>query len=360
MGLLRLLLACTVVIGHLGLLGGLPVPGPDEAVRVFFAISGFYMAGVIAGYRSGREFLLARALRICPPYFVVLFLALAWTLVAGCLWGRWGALSAWHDPSSIGAAGRWLATATNFTLVGQDLVLFLEHRAGDVLRFTADFRSDTAPLHSLLLVPQAWSVSLELGFYALTPWLLSGASARRWWVLGAAVAIRLSLLGFLGWSDDPWRGRFFPSELGWFVAGALVHQLASARPSRGPRGRSWWIPVLVLSFAFLGGMSRGIPRLTPWVGMEFLPMAGWLPLLPLAWGWTRDDRFDRRLGELSFPLYLVHMLVLQMAQDLFGADLGHPWLVFGACLVAAFLFEKHLVRPLEARRKSLARRWAGP
>src|SRR5947209_991086 len=82
MGLLRLMLACSVVLSHSG--AGVVFTGPDKAVQTFYIISGFYIAMVLdktEAYKSASLFYSNRFLRLWPSY---IFIALS-TLIAKLL-----------------------------------------------------------------------------------------------------------------------------------------------------------------------------------------------------------------------------------------------------------------------------------
>ena len=84
MGLLRLLLAISVITTHCGPCLGFSPLGGVEAVQTFFMISGFYMAMILTekyrGPGSYRSFLINRFLRIYPLYWIALILTLiAWS-----------------------------------------------------------------------------------------------------------------------------------------------------------------------------------------------------------------------------------------------------------------------------------------
>ena len=82
MGLLRLILACSVVCGHAG--AGVFFTGPEVAVQTFYIISGFYIAMILdrtVAYRSIWVFYFSRYLRLWPSYAAIAFA----TLVAKAL-----------------------------------------------------------------------------------------------------------------------------------------------------------------------------------------------------------------------------------------------------------------------------------
>src|SRR5208337_4295200 len=98
MGLLRLLLAVSVVLVHTrGCFGFRPLAAA-EAVQTFYMISGFYMAMIlIEKYRgpdSYRLFLSNRFLRIYPIYWITVGLSMLTWLICYLLTGQAGPLAA--------------------------------------------------------------------------------------------------------------------------------------------------------------------------------------------------------------------------------------------------------------------------
>jgi len=87
MGTLRLLLAFAVVIGHSAPIPGLPLLGAGLAVKVFFVVSGLYMALILSEKYEAQPhgrwlFYSNRFLRIFPLYWVVLGL----DMLVGGVW----------------------------------------------------------------------------------------------------------------------------------------------------------------------------------------------------------------------------------------------------------------------------------
>jgi peptidoglycan/LPS O-acetylase OafA/YrhL len=106
---------------------------------------------------------------------------------------------------------------------GQDLYHFL-HQDG-ALAFTADFWTNPHPLWRLLIMPQAWTLSLEFSFYLIAPFVVRRAFRSIALILMASLALRLLLQLWLCWHGDPWSYRFFPSELALFLLGTLGYPL---------------------------------------------------------------------------------------------------------------------------------------
>src|SRR6266481_2956213 len=129
MGILRLLLALSVIADHTkGMFGNRLVGGPT-AVQSFYMISGFYMALVLNGkYNfpgSYRPFIIQRLLRLYPVYALVLLATVLWAW-AGFHWTGTPHTNALNWVSSdLGPFAKTLLVISHITLIGQDAVSFL-------------------------------------------------------------------------------------------------------------------------------------------------------------------------------------------------------------------------------------------
>lgn len=307
-GVFRLLLAGVVLLSHLSALNiGRP------AVVLFFVLSGYWVSlRWLGGSEDPVRFVIGRTLRIWPLF----------ALVSALTWVGLGALDLPHSPDPV----------TGLLLLG------------------SASRDDM-----ILLV--AWSLDLELQFYLCLPlmWLAARRlPARQLWALGLAA-----------WALGAWlmtRGAWnFLLYLPAFAAGMWL-------------ARSRWRPTGVAAitglaaFAAIGGAFALSPDTLPLLfklgGLS--PLAEQLghllwsaPLLPVVAHVLRrpSSSRDRALGDVSYPLYLVHSPVITamiVLTGLSGIALKLAVLPVVA-LVTAILF---LVvdRPLEtARRRRAAR-----
>src|SRR5258708_6221408 len=122
MGILRVILALSVVVAHVGPLFGLRFFGGGVmGVETFYMVSGFYMALVLSTRYRGRtrDFYFNRFLRLFPVYWLLVATffvcsALYWLAVGHPL----GALVSWQTSSN---PFHWLwAGISNLALVGPD------------------------------------------------------------------------------------------------------------------------------------------------------------------------------------------------------------------------------------------------
>ena len=324
MGILRLYLALCVVASHTNRIAFIPMHSGDQAVQAFFMVSGFYMELVYGKYPSAGAFYRSRAQRIFFPYWTILALILVVSLVLGWGFGNWGEITPCLDANQRNSpGGAWLAGISNFTVFGQDAVYFLNAEPGRGLAFTPDFRASGHPLWYLLVIPQAWSVSVELMFYLLMPLLTRLKSA--WLAGGIALSLAARFLTYsaIGWSGDPWSYRFLPFELCFFMLGMLACRFWRAnRPGlekrlgflSGPRGRSTLARAAGVLAVCLT-LKAGVATATRWIGHDnatLLFNLGWLVLLPPLFTISASDRLDREVGELSYPIYLVHYFLISL------------------------------------------------
>lgn len=194
MGLIRILLAITVVIAHSTPFMGLSLTGGQFAVQGFFIISGFYISLILhnkyeASWAGTKLFYGNRFLRIYPVYWTALLLS----LIISLLELRWphyihtlGTVSALSD---LDATAKALFLAINLAIVGMDWSLF------DSIRNSRFF-----------FIPQAWSLSIEVVMYALAPFLFRRSIWLLASLLAGAVLIRLVAAG-AGFDKDPWTYR---------------------------------------------------------------------------------------------------------------------------------------------------------
>ena len=311
MGLLRLLLAVSVVLVHTrGCFGFRPL-GAAEAVQAFYIISGFYMAMILTekyhGPGSYRLFLTNRFLRIYPIYWIAAALSVfAWMI---CYWltGQAGPLAA---RVSVGLPGCAALGVSNALIFGQDAILFTSVDAHGGLYLTSNCWSSSLPASEFLVVPQAWSLGIELLFYLCAPFLVRRSPRNIITVIVASLVLRCFIYHQLGWTHDPWTYRFFPTELAFFLSGSLAYRLYCRIRTR-TLSRRLILPGLAVFFLtcllyqFVPAWNAGGIVIKQWIFYAIVWAA-----IPWLFAASKNSRLDRYLGELSYPLYIVHFLAV--------------------------------------------------
>jgi len=320
MGTLRLLLAVSVVFAHLGMSAQVLVGGM-VAVQAFFLISGFLISYVLVNtpaYSSAAVFLTNRALRLFPAYWVIALCTLAWIAVSR------GA-EFWSGFDALPGYAQALLAASNVLIVGQDAVMFLAVTNGELVPVGPAMDADTG-LWRYLVVPQAWTLSLELAFNVIAPFVLRRRPLLLW-LLAASIAARCIGL-YLGYGlKDPWNYRFFPFELAWFLIGALAHQIGLEPARRVDRANpllKWWLVALLavaaLSFPYWP-LAQGSAA-TAFKALVFLSLV--VVALPFLFLAQARSTVDRRLGDYSYPVYIAHWLAIMVASDVTATGPGEP------------------------------------
>jgi peptidoglycan/LPS O-acetylase OafA/YrhL len=318
MGVLRFLLALAVIAAHTAPLPFIRPVGAAVSVQAFFVISGFYMALILnEKYVSTKStytlFLQSRLLRLWPSYVVVLLASLLIQIVwpatrpdnvtSGGL-GIWLQHSGQMSPSAIFA----LAGA-NLFIVGQDALMYAAvHVREGTLYLTANFVKEPLAAYRFLFVPQAWSLGIELLFYSIAPFLVRRRVGTIVGVAAGSFLLRAALM-HAGYRDDPWSYRFFPTELGFFLLGALGYRYyrhVAARLSDSSRAAYCTVGVCVAFILFYEAV--------PIPGKRLLFLLVIAAAIPFVFHLSRKNELDRTIGELSYPMYITHLLVAHVLE----------------------------------------------
>ncbi|MFC0243711.1 acyltransferase family protein [Rhodopseudomonas telluris] len=356
MGTLRLLLALSVLFAHGGafpitdgtLAGGRP------AVQSFYIISGFYMALILTeGYRNLADFYFNRFLRLFPTYWGVLAISMIGAAAAGRPTFVTEVLFAHNDV--LGWDSKLLMLCANLVIFGSNAMMFLFPSA-DGLAFTADFQAHGyRTLWSLHQIPQAWTLPIEMMFYAIAPFLVK-SWRRLLLVAGASIALRLAIYSYVS-AGDPWTYRFFPTELAFFCAGSLAfhaYRLLSGRPWTREAGLIAFVTVIiyVLNFERVPGLLPDTPLIEGRLLQFYLAI---LASLPFVFEFSRSSRADRWIGELSYPVYLVHYAVILAVSAVQPAH-GAIYYVLAISLLLSVAINALIYDPIETHFKRRARR----
>lgn len=349
MGLVRFLLAAAVVINHTGPLYGLVMTDAYMAIKVFFIISGFYMALILTEKYRGpgqtRLFYTNRFLRLFPLYWVVLFLSLLLSLVfkfglhTALLLGPWQTWLGKLTPTALATLA-----AANLTIFGQDILFFSHITDAGSLTLSADALYRATPAWFFLLIPQAWTVSLELVFYAVAPWLVRQKTGLLAVLAGTSFALR-ALVYLADLPFDPWKQRFFPVECGFFLLGILAYRLyAALAPVAIPRATLWRVSGLYLAAIV------GYQFLPGFMGKEFYLYAATVLSIPFLFRLTKKMTLDRTIGELSYPIYITHWTVIMVVEYAWGR--AHlPVIALVGTVAVSYALNRFVSDPIEGYRQ---------
>lgn len=353
MGVLRILLAIFVVIEHCRLSGGYRLLPGNMAVEIFFIISGFYMAMILDGKYDGRswagarKFYISRFFRLWPVFLLT-------TVLVNILWfssyiylGREptgaGPIHSWID--------NWLITAfinfSNFLMLGQDVLSLFHVGPGGVSwtfgQLTEELADGSVWLGYVRNIGPAWSIGTEIWFYILAPLLLSLPNL-------PIVALCCSLFLVRFWFDfglgySPYF--IFPLQLPLFLVGAIVYRMQFLSEVA-------WFGIFPITLVAAGALIFGLTDVSQnYKWAMYLVVALGIPGL---FNKTRSSIADRVLGEQSYTIYIVHMLVLICMTNLgkrLGIEITGELLLLGV-LPISYLMYRFVDVPVSSWRQKFA------
>lgn len=285
----------------------------DLTVALFFALSGFLLWRPHAAAARGlteapaiARYLMSRATRILPAYWMVVCMVLLFL------------------PGAGGGAQVWLS---NLGLVQVFVPLTLTDG-----------------------LTQMWSLSVEVAFYLLLPLIalalfrLRGGAARLRIPLLLGVAVISLCWAFLpiptpnGIHHDIW----LPGYIPWFTAGMLLAELATLGDTwvhRMVRRRVWMAGVAGVAFLLattpLAG-PEGLVRLEPWQYATKIALGAIMSfalLAPLVLGRGNSHRIlagplALAIGRWSYGIFIWHLAVMSIVFPMFGILPFHGDFVF--------------------------------
>lgn len=314
MGMIRFLLAVYVYVAHSQPLLGISSPGNDGhiVVQAFFILSGFYMAMILTEkYTSNHRFYKNRFLRLYPAYFFILVI---------------GAFLSMHPSyKTLDPFAFIVILFSNMTAIGLDVLMFFGIHNGQ-LTFAYEMR-DFPPASSYFVMLPAWSLGLEIWFYVLAPFLVR----RKWYVLLGIACVSL-LARYVtyeaGLTDVIWVYRYFPFEIPLFLGGVFSYRLYAILKTLG-------------AFKVLGYISLAILLISTYFMPPALPyyciVMGCTPLTFLL---TKTWKWDRFIGDITYPFYLLHLVAIN-----FNKGLMPNALLFGLCVLCASGIVLFIERP---------------
>ncbi|MGC1549659.1 MAG: acyltransferase [Rhodanobacter sp.] len=287
------------------------------AVFAFFVLSGYLMTFVLmhkygTGARGLADFAFNRIIRIYPSYYVALVLGVITIVV---MTDRGIDLTKLNPEFHLPMSGwEWLQPLTLLPIFG---------RNG-------------------LPVAVSNALSIEIGAYLLMPLFA------RWRVMAwAGVLVSLIAIARYGVTSETFAPRyseFLPCLIA-FATGSLLahyreHLLAFVMPKTSVivwmlHGASW---LLISSWPWNDGLYVSIV------------LSAWVTLSLTAYKSTRADVL---LGDLSYPVYLVHTIVGAYFVSLLGADRSFAFFAasFSGTILLSYLMTVLVERRMHARKR---------
>jgi peptidoglycan/LPS O-acetylase OafA/YrhL len=236
------------------------------------------------------------------------------------------------------------ATLTNVFIVGQEWGFLLTYRDGSLIYSLQAFSESSVGSLFTLIAP-AWTISIELLFYVVAPFVV-----RRHILLIAALAYASYFCRFEayhhGYYSEATNYRFFPFELSLFLYGSLCYRVGQLLPRVNTKWSDWITAAVALAVVATPAYFTKHPY-----QMYFIVGL----LLPSLFDFSRRTGWDQSLGDLSYPLYLCHWPILIFAAALFPSG-SVIWaaLALVSSVVTATIINRFVVEPIDGWRQSRA------
>ncbi len=306
MGIIRILLAIAVILTHSGPIYGFNYIDGLMAVQSFFIISGFYMSLILNekynGVKSYKLFISNRLLRLFPTYFLIIII----TLIVATIFNNLGIQQIIISGfSNLNFFSKFYLIFINTFIVGQDTTLFLGFNLNGSLHFIKDFHNSNPQVWKFLICPQAWSLSLELMFYAIAPFLVKKDLRFILVIMILSFILRLFIYKN-GLYYDPWTYRFFPIELFFFLLGNISYRIYKyIKEIKFPKEFGMDMLIFILLLLFLFNFISVKYYIKQYAFYLFFTLA-----IPFIFHYSKNYKFDRFIGELSYPVYLSHSFII--------------------------------------------------
>jgi peptidoglycan/LPS O-acetylase OafA/YrhL len=194
-------------------------------------------------------------------------------------------------------------------------------------------------------------------FYLIAPFLVRGAAWLQILVVFASAGLRAGTYGMIDPTENPWHmAHFFPYELAFFMAGSVGYQIYRHQKALLTRlaGFTSWFRWIFFGFILVYSRLPGGSYLRESILMPLLFL-----MIPLLFNYTKNNPGDRLMGELSYPFYLVHSLVLFLMRP--WVPLYLPHILEGPAYAAmsvgsAYLIYRGIDRKVDAYRHRLFER----
>ncbi len=258
-------------------------------VNLFFALSGFLITGILLDSKHHpqyyRRFYVRRALRILPAYYAILLLL--------AVFGRYALQGEHLSWAFLGLSTVYLANVT---------VLF-----GVSMQFGV-----------------LWSLAVEEHFYLVWPLIVRNVSRSTAGVMAIAIAVVATLARIV----TSWLGHDCFAHYTWLVADGLAMGSVLAVLMRGRLGTRTGLKLVSL-VAFLGSatlvlidrlfhrpLAGGALHITA-LNLFCTGLVGCTLLVGTnSWRFLVNRRILRFFGEISYGLYLIHMLMFNIYDNL--------------------------------------------
>ena len=348
MGIIRLFFAFSVLLGHININ---VLPPPMYAVQGFYIVSGFYMSMILNEKYPTHDlnivFYKKRLLKLLPTYWLISVAALFIALIYAC---RGESNILFFDfnnfPIVTSITTNVYLFFSNIFIWGQDLALFLgiSPETGDMFFSVSSF-AEEYPMLRYMLIPVSWSVSSEFTFYLIAPFILR-KKQKIVFILFIISLMSNVVTNYYGLNDSNWRFRFFPSILLYFLTGYWVYLIYSKFKAKLNLYKLKYLFV----FLYIVIVTLFIRLEIPYAIKTVFLLLMSLTFIPYIFNSFKTSKYDRIIGEMSYPLYLIHPLFIGLNELL---NINNAFFVIFASLGGSYCIYIYFIKRIEIIRDKI-------
>lgn len=311
MGIVRLLLALSVLIFHAGKFFNYNIVNNTIAVFSFFIISGFYMALVLDKKYSKQQSKLLfwgnRFLRIFPLYWLSLLVVFLFVLVkfvfhigtddnAIVHYGKYSL----HSSSLLFYTDLFNYIVRNITLIG-----------------TIDYFRVNDNTPGYLLVQQAWTLQIELLFYVIAPYL--NQLSKKIFIVFFLVYV-VSFFGFIAPLHllPPNLGYIFLNNLVFFLLGMMSYRFLYSwlQTKKMHFSVTRGVFIFLILYLLLYHVISFKYQIFNVSLNDILYYSIFLFSMPFIFLQTSVSVIDSYIGKFSYPVYITHFIVIKLLSNI--------------------------------------------
>lgn len=299
MGVLRVLLALAVMFSHTGKIGSIEFINSGVAVYSFFIISGFYITLALdnkyVGNGSTYIFYINRYLRLWPTYAISL-------LIIFFHYVNHRAVAALFEPI-LSLPKQWtiFVLFSNISFFGIDLFSHID--IGSTGATFSEYGVNPKQTgFNLILNGPVWSIWAEMLFYLIAPFIVrSLKKSIIFMMIGVIYVVSLRFLPpelANAYRYDIYYPYFFP----FFGVGAVAYWMTRENFKLSTRG---YLYTSIISICFLS--------MPLYLGSTYYLI--FALAIPKLFELTKDLKIDKFIGELAYPIYILHIPIHMMTNQ---------------------------------------------
>ena len=287
-------------------------------------------------YPNKKSFWMSRFWRLYPIYFIVLLFTITYVSVTdfGIFKKLLDMPLSWSFPLIF----------SDIFILGLDFTHFLSYETYEKLVFITSMPSsgilqDNHLISHYVFISPAWSISVEIIFYLLVPYLTKVKNNVL--ILLTCFLFLLKALFFIFVTyKAPFYNQVFIFGFPLFFVGMLLIRYINLF-ERVKNNQFLIYTACVFAF-FMTFATPYLGEIFYFTILDSFNLILFVGILPFVFLITKDNKLDRYVGQYSYSIYLWHLILMQIIAKNF-TSLGVRFIVFGGLLFGLSFLSVHFI-----------------